>query len=151
MPLEFRRKQTVDLIDWKGETSHAGFQALCEGVASAIGSAPQRPTPDQKRKVRLRPRWVLAAIAALIAIGSVFTSRPIAKHDGTVDSAERSFRAGHITREPEAALSVAALADLVVGSYSGDVIADSKGGSRSDIGVTITKLDSSTVRVRLRL
>ena len=43
--------------------------------------------------------------------------------------------------------AVAELADLVVGTYFGDIIADSKGGSRSDVGVTITKLDRLTVRV----
>jgi hypothetical protein len=38
-------------------------------------------------------------------------------------------------------------ADLVIGTYFGDVSSDAKGGSRSDIAVTITKLDRSTVRV----
>ena len=28
LPLEFRRKQTADLIGWRGEASHGGFQAL---------------------------------------------------------------------------------------------------------------------------
>ena len=43
--------------------------------------------------------------------------------------------------------AVADLADLVVGAYSGDVIADSKGDSHSDVGVVVSKLDWSTVRV----
>jgi hypothetical protein len=148
LPLEFRRKQTVDLIDWKGEPSHAGFQALCEGVASAIGSAPQRPTPDQERKVRLSPRWVLAAIAALVAIGfGVYLLGP-SRSTTALSIPPNDHSAPGTSPENEKPLSsVAALADLVVGSYSGDVIADSKGGSRSDIAVTITKLDSSTVRV----
>jgi hypothetical protein len=32
-------------------------------------------------------------------------------------------------------------------TYSGDVIADSKGASHSDVGVVVSKLDRSTVRV----
>ena len=42
IPLEFRRKQTANLIDWDGDASHEGFQALCEGIAGRIG-APQLP------------------------------------------------------------------------------------------------------------
>lgn len=149
VPLEFRRKQTVDLIDWKGETSHAGFQALCEGVASAMGSAPpHRPTPDQKRKVRLRPRWVLAAIAVLIAVGLgvYLTSPPRTTTARSIPPSDRSSL-GTPPENQKPLAPVGSLADLVVGTYSGAVIADSKGGSRSDVGVTIIKLDPSTVRV----
>ncbi|HRF45082.1 MAG TPA: hypothetical protein PLD30_12740 [Candidatus Competibacteraceae bacterium] len=39
------------------------------------------------------------------------------------------------------------LADRVVGIYYGNVVSDSKGGSRSDVSVAITKLDSKTVSV----
>jgi hypothetical protein len=53
LPLEFRRKQTADLIDWNGEPSYSGFQALCEGIATTIGSAPlHQPIPGQGRKLR---------------------------------------------------------------------------------------------------
>ena len=38
IPLEFRRKQTANLIDWDGDASHEGFQALCEGIAGRIGA-----------------------------------------------------------------------------------------------------------------
>ena len=38
-------------------------------------------------------------------------------------------------------------ADLAVGTYIGDVIADSLGSSRSDVLVTIAKVDKWTVRV----
>ncbi|MCX5930603.1 MAG: hypothetical protein NTW83_01885 [Cyanobacteria bacterium] len=43
--------------------------------------------------------------------------------------------------------AVTGLADLVIGTYFGNVVSDSKGSSRSDIEVTITKLDRYTVRV----
>jgi hypothetical protein len=39
-PLEFRRKQTADLVNWMGEPSHSGFQALCEGITNTIGGSP---------------------------------------------------------------------------------------------------------------
>ena len=39
------------------------------------------------------------------------------------------------------------IADVAVGIYYGDVISDSKGSSRSDVSVTITKIDSRTVNV----
>ncbi len=38
IPLEFRRKQTANLIGWDGDASHEGFQALCEGIAGRIGA-----------------------------------------------------------------------------------------------------------------
>jgi len=45
------------------------------------------------------------------------------------------------------ALTVGELADLVVGNYYGKVISDPKGSSRSDIAVTISKIDRAKVRV----
>ena len=38
IPLEFRRKQTANLIGWEGDASHEGFQALCEGIGRRIGA-----------------------------------------------------------------------------------------------------------------
>src|SRR2546422_9121085 len=34
LPLEFRRKQAADLVNWDGDPSHKGFQALCDGIAA---------------------------------------------------------------------------------------------------------------------
>ena len=36
LPLEFRRKQTLDLVDWDGDPAHEGFRALCD--AMEVGS-----------------------------------------------------------------------------------------------------------------
>ena len=41
LPLEFSRRQTADLIGWEGDTSHAGFQALCDGIAGTAGMTPR--------------------------------------------------------------------------------------------------------------
>eukprot|EP01041_Mallomonas_annulata_P038753 gene38753-62313_t len=43
LPLEFRRKQTAELMGWDGDAAHPGFLALCEGVANAMGSAAPAP------------------------------------------------------------------------------------------------------------
>jgi TIR domain len=60
IPLEFRRKQTANLIDWDGEASHEGFQALCEGVAGRIGP-PSGTGPTQVLPPPPPPRWPIAS------------------------------------------------------------------------------------------
>ena len=50
-------------------------------------------------------------------------------------------------RTPSVSSATVELADLVAGKYFGDVIADSKGSSRSDVALTITKLDKWKVRI----
>ena len=58
LPLEFRRKQTADLIGWDGDPSQEGFQALCDGVAAAItGVAPAEPTTLPSRRLGWNRRW----------------------------------------------------------------------------------------------
>jgi TIR domain len=41
LPIEFSRRQTADLVGWDGDTSHAGFQALCDGMAGIAGMTPR--------------------------------------------------------------------------------------------------------------
>lgn len=150
LPLEFRRKQTADLIDWKGEPSHSGFQALCEGVSTTIGGAPPRqPIPRKGQKLRWNPRWALAAIATIaIAVGlGVYSIGPWRTTTPTPIPQSDRPEARTTSESKEPLNAVAGLADIVVGTYFGDVIADSKGSSRSDVVLTITKLDRSTVRV----
>jgi len=151
LPLEFRRKQTAELIDWKGEPSHSGFQALCEGIATTIGGTPlHQPILRQGQKVWWSSRWVLATIATIaVAVGLGVYSLSGSWRTTTPKPTAQSDRS-KISTQPESKKPVGAvveIADLVVGSYSGDVIADSKGGSRSNVGLTITKLDGSTIRV----
>ncbi len=150
LPLEFRRKQTADLIDWKGEPSHSGFQALCEGITNTIGGAPlHQAIPRQGQKSRWNPRWALAAIASIAVavwlgiylIGPWRSTTPTPISPGDRSEASTPSKG---EKPPSAATG---LADLVIGTYFGDVMADSKGSSRSNIDVTITKLDRYTVRV----
>ena len=134
LPLEFRRKQTVDLVGWQGDESHPGFLGLCEGVAHAMGSeAPAPRPPPAAPPAAKRNRWMAPALVALVVALGVGLYAV-----GSGPSAPASVPAPAV--KP-------GLADLVVGNYQGDVIADSKGPSRSDIEVTITRVDRATVRV----
>jgi len=44
IPLEFRRKQTADLIAWDGDPSHGGLQGLFEALDGTRPQAPSAPT-----------------------------------------------------------------------------------------------------------
>jgi TIR domain len=150
LPLEFRRKQTADLIGWKGDSSHSGFTALCDGISATISSAPQ---PERIVNQRETARWnrrsaLIAIVAIIVALGlgtyaivkwqkSAITSIPQGQVTGTSTPSANKNPTDTIT-DP---------ADLVVGTYYGNVISDSNGSSRSDINLTITKLDKRTVRV----
>jgi TIR domain len=73
LPLEFRRKQTVDLVGWDGSTTHEGFQALCRGIASAHGGV---PPPRETTTVHQRPWWrtrgfAAGCVAAAIVVSAV--------------------------------------------------------------------------------
>ncbi len=148
LPLEFRRKQTADLTGWNGDSSHSGFQALCEGVASVLGTLLQEPKVLQSQKWRWNPHWTLTAIlfvAFAVALG--IYSLESWKASTRVPNTERD-RLIVASSSKESRIDTAnGLADLVIGSYFGNVIADSKGSSRSDVVVTISKLARSTVRV----
>jgi putative lipoic acid-binding regulatory protein len=83
LPLEFRRKQTANLIGWEQEPSHPGFQALCGGIAAAAGSPqaarPSDVSPRQQAGTR-RGRRVIAGtavLAAALAGGAYFAVRQL--------------------------------------------------------------------------
>ena len=98
VPLEFSRRQTADLIGWEGDTSHAGFQALCDALADLPGMKPgaapgisekrQEGREDWKQTWVLKGRWqtlpgillasgfFLAGLAALVvALNQVRTPK----------------------------------------------------------------------------
>jgi TIR domain/Domain of unknown function (DUF4263) len=72
LPLEFRRNQAADLVDWDGDPSHEGFQSLREGVAAKVGVPPLRSTtPSRRSRVRWNRLWALGALAAIaVVLGS---------------------------------------------------------------------------------
>jgi hypothetical protein len=89
LPLEFSRRQTADLIDWEGDTSHEGFQALCNALTATVGmksrstldaSDNRHAARDSSYRRRVSKRWwqtlpgilvastaLLAALAAILA------------------------------------------------------------------------------------
>lgn len=60
----------------------------------------------------------------------------------TVFSAPAAKPKASTSRKP-----VVDLADTVAGTYSGDVLSDSRGSSRSDVTITVTKAGPNTVSV----
>ncbi|MGH9666864.1 MAG: toll/interleukin-1 receptor domain-containing protein, partial [Bryobacteraceae bacterium] len=103
-PLEFRRKQTANLIDWEQDPSGPGFQALCDGIAAAAG-LPQAPQPldsgqRQQAGFRRDRRWVVAGsavLAGILAGGTYFAVRalrPPGAERSTADSPSASLEAG---------------------------------------------------------
>jgi TIR domain len=135
IPLEFRRKQTADLVDWTGDATHEGFQGLCAGIADRVGRSPApspRPAPAPGASRQPRRGLSLAGIVAAIVLGlgaTWFLSRP-------APAPVSGSTSGHV--DP---------ADLASGVYYGGVISDAKGSSRSDVTVTVTKVGPRRVRI----
>jgi hypothetical protein len=89
-PLEFRRKQTADLIGWDGSSSE-GFEALRDGVASLVrppdraSAARSSPLPSAvlgstgpaPRGLPWRHPWVLLASGAIVIAASVPVVRQV--------------------------------------------------------------------------
>ncbi len=49
-PLEFRRKQTVDLVDWDGDLGHPGLDTLHRGISAHVArESPTQPPSDAAR------------------------------------------------------------------------------------------------------
>ena len=68
VPLEFRRLQTVDLSDWKGDARHPELAGFHEAVATNIKSVVQRPIGEgRQRKQLAKPVWTALAIIVLLA------------------------------------------------------------------------------------
>jgi len=74
-PLEFRRKQTADLVGWDGDLLNEGFQLLCDGIAvttNMSGMTPRHSTSAPGHRFRWNRRWTLGVIAVMaIVLGFV--------------------------------------------------------------------------------
>lgn len=141
LPLEFRRKQTADLVDWTGQPSHEGFHALCGGVATLLQQPLPQASPAPTPAVAPRRRWRFAWIAAVLMLALVVALMVLwlVPQGGSVTTA---------VAEPTVSSQAGEdLASLVVGRYEGEVLSDSKGPSRRHVPLTITKVDGVTVRV----
>lgn len=72
LPLEFRRRQTLNLIGWDSDPSHVGFQALCGSISTnIIGVATPQSNTLSPFRFHWNRRWVLASLAA-VAISLLF-------------------------------------------------------------------------------
>lgn len=159
LPIEFRRKQTADMSDWNADAGHPGFQALLRGIATATN---RKPLPPQQPENIPRPppkrgnRTVLLLVLALL-VGGLMLYAWMALQDGPnpEDMAEPAQAVEAVpaaavdsdTGNNVAASSRVPVTDLVAGTYYGGVVADSTGGSRNGVSVTLTKIDAWTVRV----
>jgi hypothetical protein len=150
LPLEFRRKQTADLSGWQGEAEHAGFVSLCAGVSRVLGEAGQRvegaasrgaALPVKRREGR-RIAWMALLGVGVLLLGTLAVWR-LQQSEGDVGP-----RPPGPGRPVSAVVATeASLAERIAGTYSGDVMADSKGSSRSDVSVTVTAIDGRSVRI----
>jgi hypothetical protein len=149
LPLEFRRKQAANLVNWDGDPSHQGFQALCDGitaktnnVGAALPRASANPSSDSFGWNNRRTLGIFAAIAIVLGFAVYWAVVRVAD-EPTATAVKKPVQ------EPaaDAGKNPAALADLVAGTYYGDVISDAQGSSRSDVTVTIAKLDRQKVRI----
>ena len=72
VPLEFRRLQTVDLSDWKGDAVHPELSGLLEAVAANIKGVVRRPLSQDSQRTLTKPVLILLVIGALLAAGFAF-------------------------------------------------------------------------------
>lgn len=73
VPLEFRRLQTVDLSDWKGDAGHPELGGFLEAVAANIKSIVRQPPVTGIPRKGVKPALiVLVIVALLLAAGLAF-------------------------------------------------------------------------------
>lgn len=130
LPLEFRRKQTADLTDWRGAVDHPGFAALSEGVADKIGELDRAATSKSEADRTPMPTggvnwWALGYVAVL----------------GVVWLALLVLVFWALERWENDVASRAA------GIYVGQVTADSRSYLNSVVSVTVMAIGDRRVRV----
>lgn len=137
LPLEFRRKQTVDLSDWNGDVGYEGFQALCGGVAARVapgrGEGACRPaaSPTSGARRKASRLWTI--------VGGVAIVLGVVGYWGWM-AADRKPAGIEADREAD-------LSGLAEGVYLGDVVSDAGGGSRSNVKVTVTPVNGRKIRI----
>src|SRR5438105_13810146 len=71
VPLEFRRLQTVDLSDWKGDTGHPELGGFLQAVAANIKTVVRQPPVTGIPRKRVKPALIVLAIVVPLAAGLV--------------------------------------------------------------------------------
>lgn len=133
------------------EISHTRFDSDLQRLVKAIGAAlgePDATTARPSRRARKAALlWLVAGFALLgawLAFISPRNSKP-SLYEATNAPTSDSVPAPTGTNvKPKGAVG---LADLVVGSYFGGVMADAKGPSMSDVTITIAKVNNRRVRI----
>src|SRR5262249_20219213 len=129
IPLEFRRKQTANLVDWTGGMSHDGFQALCAGSAELVGRGSEPPSPRFAPAAQVPRQSRRGLLLASVAVAAIVLGL------GAAWFLPRSAPAP----VPDPAGGHVELADVASGVYYGGVTSDASGSSRSELTVTFTK------------
>jgi TIR domain len=74
LPLEFRRKQTANLVGWRGDPAHPEFESLCEGIAETLDELPLRQDtkhrPQKFQRNGLLAMAVIGVVTVVILIGA---------------------------------------------------------------------------------
>jgi hypothetical protein len=74
LPLEFRRRQTANLVDWAGDRSDAGFRSLCEAIEAKFGLPAHvaAPPPKQVERIHTGSRtMVFAGVGAVLVVTAI--------------------------------------------------------------------------------
>jgi hypothetical protein len=72
VPLEFRRLQTIDLSDWKGDTGHPELGGFLEAVAANVKGVVRRTVIEGSQRKLMTSVLTVLAIVALLAAGFAF-------------------------------------------------------------------------------
>lgn len=161
LPLEFRRRQTADLSGWNADATHPGFQALLHGISLAVRNqsvrTPQQRIPPPASNAPLGRKAIMVLAAALVCGIALYAWTMLRDDTAAADGADQNVsttqEATTATERDDGLATVGTaidrtpVADLVSGTYYGAVIADSQGGSRSGVTVTLSRVDNWTVRV----
>jgi hypothetical protein len=167
IPLEFRRKQTADLSDWDTDTAYPGYQALCEGIAATIAGDSHRPSlahlQAPRRAGGYRGWALMLGVVVLVGVLAYWlwpstgsesetsvdrSVSPATSESPATPALQSAGTASATAEQPQApAPGIPDLAELIAGTYVGNISSDSKGSSRSDIVITVTRLDRLRVRI----
>ena len=132
-PLEFRRKQTLDLVAWDGHSPHAGLHALLEALGGERPTLHAVPAPEKaSRFAAARSRFWVAAAAMGFVAGGVFVYALVG---GASDASKAAGRA-----DPERPSPRRAYPNNLATSYKGvflDVVGFQKAGELTTLEWTV--------------
>jgi hypothetical protein len=69
LPLEFRRLQTVDLSQWKGDAADPEMSGFLQAVAALLKSEVRLTSPPVRPRLRMQPVFMALGALAFLALG----------------------------------------------------------------------------------